>query len=73
MTHNNTSWSFIYVGQTGGLAERVNNHEKWNCWLKNRQIGGLFISFIVVSDLRTRLNIETELRKKLQGLNCNLQ
>lgn len=73
LTYNNVKWTYIYVGQTGDLSQRVENHEKWNCWLRNMQNGGLFISFLPVSRKNERLEIETKLRKSLPGLSCNLQ
>jgi len=73
LTHNNARWFYLYVGQTKDVAERFDQHEKWNCWLNYQEIGGLYVSVLLVPDKDRRLNIETELRNSLQGLPCNKQ
>jgi predicted GIY-YIG superfamily endonuclease len=73
MTHDGSFWSYLYVGQTGDLAQRFDQHEKWNCWLRNRKSGGLFVAILLDSDKNRRLRIETDLRNKLPGLPCNKQ
>ncbi len=40
---NIQKYPFLYVGETGDLAERLDqNHHKYQCWL-NHQVQGLFI------------------------------
>lgn len=66
-------WSYLYVGQTGDVAERFSRHGKKDCWLKYQRPGGLYIAVILVPDKNERLNIETDLRHRLEGLPCNRQ
>jgi len=73
MTHNGVKWFYLYVGQTKDVAERFDKHEKWNCWLSNRQSGGLYVSVLIVPNKHRRLDIETDLRNRLPGLPCNKQ
>lgn len=73
LTHDTVSWFYLYVGQTKDLAERFENHEKWSCWLNYQKSGGLYISCLRESDKDKRLKIETDLRGKLPGLQCNRQ
>lgn len=73
MTHDSVSWFYLYVGQTKDLAERFENHEKWNCWLKYQKSGGLYVSYLREPDEDKRFRIETDLRDRLPGLQCNKQ
>ena len=73
MTHDGISWFYLYVGQTGDLAERFDQHEKWNCWLIYQKSGGLYVAFTTISDRSKRFIVETHLRKTLPGLPCNIQ
>lgn len=73
MTHDTRFWDYLYVGQTKDLAERFDEHEKWECWLAHKKSGGLFVSIYREPDKDRRLRIETELRNKLPGLPCNKQ
>lgn len=73
LTHNGLYWYYLYVGQTGDLAERFDKHEKWNSWLRHQKNGELHFSFLPIPNRVKRLNVETELRNKLSGLPCNLQ
>ena len=73
MTHDTEYWYHLYVGQTKDLAERFDQHEKLECWLTYKKVGGLFVSIYRESDRDRRLRIETALRNKLIGLPCNKQ
>lgn len=73
LTHDNANWFALYVGQTGDLAERFNIHEKWDLWIRYKKIGGLYFSYLPVSNKKVRINLETELRNTLPGLPCNKQ
>lgn len=73
MTHNSKSWYYLYVGQTKDVAQRFDQHEKWNCWLKHKQSGGLYVSVLLIPEKTQRLRVETDLRKNLLGLPCNRQ
>ncbi len=73
LTHNNSKWFYLYVGQTKDVDERFEQHEKWNCWLNHKEIGGLYVSILLISDKDERLKIETVLRNNLPGLVCNKQ
>lgn len=73
MTHNSQSWHYLYVGQTNDVAKRFDQHEKWSCWQRNQQSGGLFVAILLESNKDKRLAIETQLRNGLPVLPCNRQ
>ena len=53
-----TTYHVVYIGQTGNLAERFDNHHKADCFRRN---GASHISAMVEPNEQTRLAIERDL------------
>jgi hypothetical protein len=60
-------YGLLYIGQTGDLSERFDNHHKRTCFDRN---GKTHIGVKVVSAERQRLNIESDLLRK-NRTTCN--
>ncbi len=60
-------WKPIYIGQTGDLSERFDNHHAMPCIKRN---GATHIHAHTQSDKQTRLDEETDLVAKLNP-SCN--
>jgi excinuclease UvrABC nuclease subunit len=63
----NGKYDVLYVGQTGNLSERFDNHHKKPCFDRNRKT---HIAAMVESSEVRRLSIEADLIKKYNP-NCN--
>jgi predicted GIY-YIG superfamily endonuclease len=65
------SWTPIYIGETGDLQERFENHHKKDCIIKN----GATHVFVhkSSSDQSVRLLEETDLRTRFNKTSCNDQ
>lgn len=59
----------LYIGESGELGTRINNHEKWKCVELH---GCTHISVMSVSGQAKRLQIETDLIHKFNPV-CNRQ
>lgn len=59
----------LYIGESGELGTRIENHEKWPCVMRQ---GCTHISIMSESDGRKRLDIETDLIQGYQPV-CNKQ
>lgn len=58
VTGNKGIHEFLYIGQTGELADRLNNHKKWSCVQRN----GVNCICVLTEDKESvRLDIETDL------------
>ena len=53
--------SAIDVGQTDNLKDRMVNHDRKNCWLRNA-VGEICVYAFVHNDEKTRLAIESLVR-----------
>ena len=60
-------YGILYVGQTGDLSERFDNHHKRSCFDRN---GKTHIGVLVESAEKNRLNIESDLIRK-HRTTCN--
>ena len=63
----NGNYGLLYIGQTGDLSERFDNHHKKPCFDRN---GKTHIAARVESSEQRRLNIEADLVQNYQP-NCN--
>ncbi len=63
-----TSQKWLDVGETDRLGQRINgdNHERKPLWLNHAGGYQINIAFLGVSDSQKRLQIESELRNKLE-------
>ena len=61
VANNQGSHEFLYIGETGKLGVRIENHEKWNC--VNRH-GCNCICVHLVGGEGARLDIETAFRNE---------
>ncbi len=64
---NPGKYDLLYVGQTGDLSERFDNHHKSPCFDRN---GKTHVGIKVVSAERQRLDIESDLLRK-NRTTCN--
>lgn len=62
------SHEVIYVGQTGDLSERFDDHHKADCFKKN---GANCILVHAESNEKTRFQIETDLCRQYSSAPCN--
>jgi len=60
-------YDLLYIGQTGDLSERFDNHHKAPCFTRN---GKTHIAVKAESSEQKRLNIETDLIRKYKT-SCN--
>ncbi|MEW8701853.1 MAG: hypothetical protein AB2601_20525 [Candidatus Thiodiazotropha sp.] len=58
LKRNGTNFSILYIGQTGDLSERLDNHHKRPCFDRN---GKTHIGIHLESSEPSRLAIETDL------------
>lgn len=63
----NGNYTIIYVGQTGDLSERFDNHHKASCFTRNSKS---HVAARMESAESTRLSIESDLIKKYNP-SCN--
>ncbi len=63
----NTNYDLLYVGQTGNLAERFDNHHKQPCFNRN---GKTHIAVLPEPREASRLQIETDLIRNYNP-DCN--
>jgi len=63
--YTNKKW--LDVGETDKLGSRINNdnHERKPCWIANAEGKNIWIIFLIESDQQKRLNIEADLRSKM--------
>lgn len=62
-------YSILYIGQTGNLSERFDNHHQAQCFNRN---GKTHVAVRGEGSEQRRLAIETDLIRKYQT-SCNLQ
>lgn len=62
-----TSQNWLDVGETEKLGSRINgeNHDRKPQWISNSNRFPIYIAFLRVPDLQTRLLIESQLRNYL--------
>jgi excinuclease UvrABC nuclease subunit len=65
--YQNGNYDVLYLGQTGDLSARFDNHHKKPCFDRNRKT---HIAAMVESSEAKRLNIEADLIRKYNP-NCN--
>lgn len=63
------NYDILYIGQTGNLSERFDNHHQAQCFNRN---GKTHIAVRGEGSEQKRLTIETDLRHKYRT-SCNLQ
>lgn len=63
------NYSILYIGQTGDLSERFDNHHQAACFTRN---GKTHIAIRAESSEQKRLAIETDLIRNYQT-SCNKQ
>lgn len=61
-----TVW--LDVGETDQLANRLANHERRDCWVRNAQGSEIYVGAMQSQDENTRRNIESDLRNRLLPL-----
>jgi predicted GIY-YIG superfamily endonuclease len=64
-----SNYSILYIGQTGDLSERFDNHHQAQCFNRN---GKTHIAVRVEASEQKRLVIETDLIRNYKT-SCNLQ
>lgn len=64
-----TNYGILYIGQTGNLSERFDNHHQAQCFNRN---GKTHIAVRGEGSEQKRFSIETDLIRKYQT-SCNLQ
>lgn len=57
-----TGWNVVDIGESGGVRSRVTNHDRANCWARNRGGGLAYAAYYC--DEATRMRIEGELRSQ---------
>jgi len=60
--HNNEKYYIIDVGESGEIASRLDNHEREDCWNKEKN-GNLTFSALYVTE-QEREKIEQEIRSQ---------
>jgi hypothetical protein len=59
----NDSYSVVDIGEAGAVRDRVTNHDRQDCWKRNKKQAGLSYT-AYYCDERTRLSVEKTLRAK---------
>ena len=54
-------WTILDVGESDNVNDRVNNHDRTDCWARNCS-GAIFFSATYLSDLQERSNLEQTIR-----------
>ncbi len=57
----NDKYSVVDIGESSGVRDRVTNHDREDCWRRNKQQAGLSYA-AYYCDERARLKVESELR-----------
>ena len=57
------SYSVLDIGEAGAVRDRVTNHDRQDCWKRNKKQAGLFYA-LYYCDERTRVSVEKTLRAK---------
>jgi hypothetical protein len=60
-----TAQKWIDVGETDKLGTRLANHERIPCWRQNSNLFTLWVNFRRIDSQQERLDLEAELRQKL--------
>lgn len=60
-----TSQKYLDVGETNELGRRILSHERRACWEQNASGKTIYLSFLRESNSLRRLNIEADLRERL--------
>ena len=54
-------WTKLDVGESDNVRDRVNNHERADCWIENCS-GTIYYSATYISDPEERSNLEQKIR-----------
>jgi len=60
-----TSQSWLDVGETDKLGQRIPSHERRNCWINNAGGQPINLAFLYVGSQTQRFSIESNLRTAL--------
>lgn len=60
----NTSWFVLDVGESEDVVDRLNNHDRAECWRQNCN-GTIFFSATYISDEQDRFNLEQSIRNSV--------
>ncbi|TAL70092.1 MAG: hypothetical protein EPN82_05635 [Bacteroidetes bacterium] len=70
--NSDKSWTVIDVGQSGELGERINNHDRIDCWKRKCLNNNIWVCIYPMPTLKytkeNRLKLESELRSKYHNL-----
>lgn len=56
-------WIILDVGESDNVRERLNNHERFDCWEDNCS-GTIYYSATYISDQQERLDLEQRIRNE---------
>lgn len=57
------TYSVVDIGEAGAVRDRVTNHDRQDCWKRNKKQAGLSYA-AYYCDERTRMSVEKTLRDK---------
>jgi hypothetical protein len=60
---SNDSYTIVDVGEAGAVRDRITNHDRQDCWKRNKKAAGLSYA-AYYCDERTRMSVEKMLRAK---------
>ena len=63
---NGTTWTPLYIGETGELGTRISGHEKWPCATQNG-VTHIHVHRVAAAD---RMRVETDLIRRWDPV-CN--